>query len=155
MKKFNLEIRDFVEETKEIIECEANNLHEAAIKSFRKYVADELMEWTKIIGEMKNTKNIDEINDILEDHDIYIDDMEVKTFNISLAVPVFMEIEIEATNKTDALDKMYNEIKLSSYAGNFGFDKIIGTESKNVSLYVSEELEPLENKTFKIEIEEK
>lgn len=54
-------------------------------------------------------------------------------------------IKVEADDKEDAINSAYEEVYISSYAGNGGMNKLIGVSETNHSIHADDEYEVIEN----------
>lgn len=75
------------------------------------------------------------------------------TYQVMFEIPVSVTVEVEADNETDAIDQARDDAELKQLVGNgSNGDRLIGTDSRNVSLRVDGE--PLEGECyFEINVE--
>lgn len=55
-------------------------------------------------------------------------------FNVQLSMPVHLNIQVEADDEESAIEEAQEHAWLSSYTGNGGTDKLIGTDEACVSI---------------------
>lgn len=58
----------------------------------------------------------------------------MKKFRIAFAPVVTVFIEVEAENMEEAVDKATEELYISNYLGNGGYDKLLGVRGDNQSI---------------------
>ena len=75
----------------------------------------------------------------------------MKKYRVPFTVPVTVYVEVEAEDVDEAIDLAYEEAYLSSYAGNGGYDKLIGVYGDGVSVEADGEPEYLEGSVIEIE----
>lgn len=76
-----------------------------------------------------------------------------KTYEVNCSIPVHLTIKVDAANEQDAIDKAMEFATLSSYVGNGGSDKLVGTAEACVSIEPGEEV--LEGNDWKISVSER
>lgn len=66
-------------------------------------------------------------------------------FKVPFKVEVTVYVNVDADNVDDAIEKASEEVYLEGYVGNGGKgDKIIGVSGENMTVYPSEDFEPIE-----------
>lgn len=55
-------------------------------------------------------------------------------FNVCFTVPVFVTVTIDAPNEEDAIEEAAEYASLTQFAGNNGYDKLVGVTGSNVSV---------------------
>ena len=66
----------------------------------------------------------------------------MKKYVVYGKVTAFISVELEAENKKEAIEKAYEECSgPMSFAGNGGYDKLIGVDGDNVSISCDDEVE--------------
>lgn len=68
----------------------------------------------------------------------------MKKYIVTGYAGVIVEVEVEAKNKEDAIEKAYDNVYIDSYRGNGGSNKLIGvcdTDEATADIYVVDELE--------------
>lgn len=71
----------------------------------------------------------------------------MKKYIVTGYARVTVEVEVEAENKKDAIEKAYDNVDIDSYCGNGGTDKLIGvcnTDEATASIYADSELDYVE-----------
>lgn len=67
-------------------------------------------------------------------------------FKVPFKVQVTVYVDVDADNKEDAIEKAGEEVYLEGYVGNGGKgDKIVGVSDENMTVYPSEDFEPMED----------
>jgi hypothetical protein len=78
----------------------------------------------------------------------------MKKYIVTIPYACFVTVEVEANNEREAEEMAIDEGYITSYAGNGGFDKLIGVYGSNVSIEAGDE--PIAGiDDFNVEIEEK
>ena len=77
--------------------------------------------------------------------------MIMNKYKVTIPFVCFVSVEVEAEDKEDAVDVAYDEASLQTFAGNGGWDKLIGVSSSN---HTVEAGETLDWDGFEVEIEE-
>lgn len=63
----------------------------------------------------------------------------MKNYTITIEVPVYMTIEVEADNDSDAIDLASEKAGLTGYSGNgASFGKLVGTSEDGVTISAGE-----------------
>lgn len=75
----------------------------------------------------------------------------MKKFVVNCAIPVHMNIEVEAEDGDAAIEAAYEYMGLTGYAGNGGCNKLVGTAESNVSIEAGDQ--PLEGNGWEITVE--
>jgi hypothetical protein len=67
-------------------------------------------------------------------------------FKVPFKVEVTVYVEVDANDVDDAIEKASEEVYLEGYVGNGGKgDKIVGVSDENMTVYPSEDFEPMED----------
>jgi hypothetical protein len=79
----------------------------------------------------------------------------MKTYRVSGAIPVYIDVMVEADSEDEAEELAAGHLHLSNYVGNDGNgEKLIGTREKCVELTAVDDVEFLEDNGFSITVEE-
>ena len=74
-------------------------------------------------------------------------------YRVTASIPVFVSVKnIDAADEEDAIEKAYEHLSLTSYAGNGGTNKLVGVSGEDVSVEAGEYL--IECDGYEIEVEE-
>jgi hypothetical protein len=77
----------------------------------------------------------------------------MKKYKVQFRTDVWINVEVEAEDENDAIDKAWQEQPcLIGYAGNGGSDKLCGVSGSNLSIEISDMVdEPKKGHVFEIE----
>ncbi len=64
----------------------------------------------------------------------------MRKFSVTAALPVYITVIVDAESGGDAIDKAFEQFYLSAYAGNGGYNKLVGVSESNVSIEAGEYL---------------
>ncbi|WP_293807295.1 hypothetical protein [uncultured Phascolarctobacterium sp.] len=68
----------------------------------------------------------------------------MKKYIVYGKVTAFVEVELEAENEKEAIEKAYDNIGIDNYCGNGGTDKLVGvsdTDEAKASIYPDSDIE--------------
>ncbi|MDA3855892.1 MAG: hypothetical protein PF569_06520 [Candidatus Woesearchaeota archaeon] len=60
-------------------------------------------------------------------------------YRVEIPYACFVTVDVEAENREDAIDKAWENARISHYAGNGGTSKLIGVSSSNVNIDFNDE----------------